>query len=168
MPSIRRKVKPKTAGDARSSGGDERWGLDSVWEEIVAVNQLLRREMGRVLEAQGMFLSEYRALRTLENGPCMLGQVGRQLGLTPATLTTLARGLERRGWARLSPSPEDRRVSLLIATDEGIHALRRARRATKLRLRRLEGRMDLTGSGQLARNFRALRMTLEEAERGVK
>ncbi len=164
MPTPRPKMNPKRSPRSTSSSRDKATGIDAVWEEIVACNQLLRREMGRVLETEDMFLSEYRALRTLENGPCVLGQVGRQLGLTPATLTTLARGLERRGWARQGPSSKDRRASVLVVTGPGLRALRMARRATRQRLRGLEAGMDRAGSAQLARSLRSLRMTLERAE----
>jgi DNA-binding MarR family transcriptional regulator len=141
---------------------------DAMWEDLLTCRQLLRRELVRVLDAHGMLLSEFRALRVLASGPAPMGRVGAQLGLSPATLTSLARGLRRHGWARSTTSPQDRRSSLLQATPQGRRVLRRAqqdlRRARRdygLRLVGLEGALAPSERRKLSEGLRALRTALE-------
>ena len=159
-----RPASKKARPSAQSRSGVAGPRLDKLWEEIMACSHLLRREAGGILETQGVFLSEYRALRVLEYGPCTLGQVGRQLGLTPATLTTLARGLEHRGWAKQTPSKVDGRASLLEITPSGIRTLRQAQRVANLHLKKFEKALPPTGRGRLARDLQQLRLALEKAE----
>jgi DNA-binding MarR family transcriptional regulator len=148
----------------KKSGGPR---VDTAWEEIVAVNHLLRREMSRIFERRGILLSEYRALRIIENGPDTLGNVSRQLGLTPATLTTLARGLEKRGWVHRTRSSTDRRASLLKATPKGLRVLRQAQKAARVRMAQLERGLLPTGSERLTQDLHALRVALEQMEKEV-
>lgn len=152
------------AGPKGRSVRRERNVLDAPWEDLLACYLSLRRELGRVLEDHGMLLSDYRALRVLEDRPATLGEVARRLGLAPATLTTLARGLERRGWTDRVRSPKDGRAFVLKVTPRGLRALREARRSYRIRLQTLEGFLPAGSRESVARALSELRRGLEQAE----
>ncbi len=130
----------------------------------MACFQLLKREMGRVLEEHGMLLSGYRALGVLQAGPATMGQVAQKLGLTPATLTTLARGLERGGWVVRVRSPTDRRAFLLEATPEGRRVVQRSRQIYRRHLRAFEASLRPGTKVRLGSSLQDLRRVLEQAE----
>ncbi len=134
---------------------------DAVWEDLITGYRLLRRELERVLQRHGMLLSEFQALKVLVAGPTPMGQVAERLGLSPATLTTLARGLLKRGWARSALDPHDRRAMLLRATPRGVRAFREARGDYRVRVRALGAGFPLSEKRALARGLRSLRATLE-------
>lgn len=141
--------------------------LDAPWEDLLACYQSLRRELSRVLEEHSMLLSDYRALRVLEEGPVTLGEIARRLGLAPATLTTLARGLERHRWTDLVQSRTDRRSILLKMTRRGRQALRYARHDYRVRLRTLESSLPPGARARVEGALRELRWGLEQAEGGA-
>ncbi len=100
-----------------------------------------------------MLLSEYRALKVLERGPVPLGQVALHLGLTAATLTSLARGLQAHRWAKVERDPRDRRAWLLLATSVGLRELRSAQKDMRARMRALDHRMSAAARGELSRGL---------------
>jgi DNA-binding MarR family transcriptional regulator len=70
-----------------------------------------------VAERQGLNASEEKALDLVErSGPLTAGELARQTGLAPASVTGLVTRLERKGFARRVPNPDDRR-SVLIEVD---------------------------------------------------
>lgn len=111
-----------------------------------------------------MLLSGYRALGILQAGPATMGQVAQKLGLTPATLTTLARGLERGGWVVRVRSPTDRRAFLLEATPEGRRVVQRSRQIYRRHLRAFEASLRPGTKVRLASSLQDLRRVLELAE----
>ena len=70
-----------------------------------------------VAAKQGLNASEEKALDLLErSGPLTAGELARQTGLAPASVTGLITRLERKGFARRIPNPDDRR-SVLVEVD---------------------------------------------------
>jgi DNA-binding MarR family transcriptional regulator len=66
---------------------------------------------------RGLTASEEKALDLLErSGPLTAGELGRQTGLAPASVTGLINRLEGKGFARRVPNPDDRR-SVLVEVD---------------------------------------------------
>src|SRR3954452_14539989 len=55
----------------------------------------------------------------VDDGPLRLGALAEQLGVTAATATRTADGLEALGLIERVPDPHDRRATLLAATDRG-------------------------------------------------
>ena len=70
-----------------------------------------------VAARQGLNASEEKALDLLErSGPLTAGELARQTGLAPASVTGLITRLEGKGFARRIPNPDDRR-SILVEVD---------------------------------------------------
>jgi DNA-binding MarR family transcriptional regulator len=70
-----------------------------------------------VAARQGLTASEEKALDLLErSGPLTAGELARQSGLAPASVTGLINRLERKGFARRIQNPSDRR-SILVEVD---------------------------------------------------
>lgn len=62
----------------------------------------------------GLSATEQRALDLIERfGPLTAGDLAQRSGLAPASVTGLLRRLERKGFARRVPNPEDRRSVLV-------------------------------------------------------
>jgi DNA-binding MarR family transcriptional regulator len=76
-----------------------------------------------VAARQGLSASEEKALDLLErNGPLTAGELARQSGLAPASVTALINRLERKGFARRVPNPGDRRSVLVEVDAERVYA----------------------------------------------
>ena len=70
-----------------------------------------------VATRQGLSASEEKALDLLErSGPLTAGELARQSGLAPASVTGLINRLEHKGFARRIQNPSDRR-SILVEVD---------------------------------------------------
>jgi DNA-binding MarR family transcriptional regulator len=48
-----------------------------------------------------------------------MGEMARAVGVDPSYITALVDDLDTRGLARRAPSPEDRRVKIIVLTDAG-------------------------------------------------
>jgi DNA-binding MarR family transcriptional regulator len=76
-----------------------------------------------VAARQGLSASEEKALDLLErSGPLTAGELARQSGLAPASVTGLINRLERKGFARRIQNPSDRRSILVEADVERMYA----------------------------------------------
>src|SRR4029450_1156008 len=76
-----------------------------------------------VAARQGLNASEEKALDLLErSGPPTAGELPRQTGLAPASVTGLITRLERKGFARRIPNPDDRRSVLVEVDVERLYA----------------------------------------------
>jgi DNA-binding MarR family transcriptional regulator len=76
-----------------------------------------------VAARQGLSASEEKALDLLErSGALTAGELARQTGLAPASVTGLINRLERKGFARRVPNPEDRRSVLVEVDAERLYA----------------------------------------------
>jgi DNA-binding MarR family transcriptional regulator len=76
-----------------------------------------------VAARQGLSASEEKALDLLErSGPLTAGELARQSGLAPASVTGLINRLEQKGFARRIQNPSDRRSILVEADVERMYA----------------------------------------------
>ena len=76
-----------------------------------------------VAAKQGLSASEEKALDLLErSGPLTAGELARQSGLAPASVTGLINRLEQKGFARRIQHPSDRRSILVEADLERMYA----------------------------------------------
>jgi DNA-binding MarR family transcriptional regulator len=76
-----------------------------------------------VAAKQGLSASEEKALDLLErSGPLTAGELARQSGLAPASVTGLINRLEQKGFARRIQNPSDRRSILVEVDVERIYA----------------------------------------------
>ena len=76
-----------------------------------------------VAARQGLSASEEKALDLLErSGPLTAGELARQSGLAPASVTALINRLEAKGFARRVQNPSDRRSVLVEVDAERVYA----------------------------------------------
>jgi DNA-binding MarR family transcriptional regulator len=76
-----------------------------------------------VAARQGLSASEEKALDLLErSGPLTAGELARQSGLAPASVTGLINRLEQKGFARRIQNPSDRRSILVEVDTERLYA----------------------------------------------
>jgi DNA-binding MarR family transcriptional regulator len=76
-----------------------------------------------VAARQGLSASEEKALDLLErSGPLTAGELARQSGLAPASVTALINRLEAKGFARRVQNPSDRRSVLVEVDPERVSA----------------------------------------------
>jgi DNA-binding MarR family transcriptional regulator len=75
----------------------------------------------------GITLAQLAALRQLRDGPVSAGQLGRLLGLSPASTTHLVDRLEARGLAARSRRRDDRRAVDIHLTPGGSRVLDESR-----------------------------------------
>jgi len=87
-----------------------------------------------------------------------VGALAEKLVMDPTTLTRNLRPLERKGFVRLEPDPDDRRSRSLHLTDEGREALRAARPAWARAQRHVE---EMLGNADTAVLNAALDRALE-------
>jgi DNA-binding MarR family transcriptional regulator len=77
-----------------------------------------------VAARQGLNATEEKALDLLErSGPMTAGELARQSGLAPASVTGLINRLERKGFARRVPNPGDGRSVLVEVDVERLYAV---------------------------------------------
>jgi len=138
---------------------------DVLWDTLGDCHRRMRAELREVVLARGVYLSEYRALARLREGPRTLTQLAEGLGLTPASMTDLARQLLNRGWAHRRPNPQDRRSHLLLATDAGLRVHALARREYRNRLAKVYSAISPRTRRALAEGLEDLRATLIERTR---
>ena len=152
---------PEPASRSPRGGGNPASLLEtSLWEEYFRCYRALREELNGVLRQHGMLLTEFWTLKLLQEGPATLTRVAQSLGLTAGALTTLARGLEARGWVQRTRHPLDRRAFLLSLTPRGSSAARGAREEYRTRLLGLSGRISPEGRKSLARGLSELQAAL--------
>jgi DNA-binding MarR family transcriptional regulator len=76
-----------------------------------------------------LHVKEYAGLNVLyEAGPLSQHAVGEILGVDRTTMVAVVDELERKGLVDRGRNPDDRRAYALVITDEGVSAMRRARR----------------------------------------
>lgn len=102
-------------------------------DDVLSVARLLLHvvpRLNRWVEARAsegdqpatLSLRQLSALSLIRDQPTTLGQVARELLVTPAVVTGLIDRLERRGYVRRESGADDRRRVLLTLTEEGRQA----------------------------------------------
>ena len=78
-------------------------------------------------KSAGITLTQLRVLRQLRVGPLAAGQLGRAIGLSPASTTHLLDRLEERGLVSRQRCADDRRTVHVSLSEEGLRALGEAK-----------------------------------------
>ena len=106
-----------------------RWLSDSEqvsWRAYLRANRELDVALDRDLQAAGISLSEYELLSMLSEAPSgqlRMSALAALIVQSRSRVTHTAARLERRGWVRRSPAPDDGRGVLLRLTDDGRAAI---------------------------------------------
>ncbi len=117
-----------------------------------------------VVRRHGIYLSEYRALARLREGSRKLSDLAEGLGLTPASMTDLARQLVDRGWAVRLANPQDGRSQLLQITPTGTHVYAATRGEYRGRLFDVYSALPPAGRRRLHENLEELSAVLRARE----
>lgn len=139
---------------------------DELWDRLGACHRQMRSELRAVVLRHGIYLSEYRALARLRTEARTLSQLAESLGLTPASMTDLARQLETRGWVKRGPNPADRRSQLLQSTATGTAVYVHAHREYRARLADVYSSLTPSTRRSLDRGLRELSRVLTERSGG--
>jgi DNA-binding MarR family transcriptional regulator len=108
---------PSAPGDTRSPTGRRAELLEQLAMAGRASSVATVMFHTAVAARQGLSASEEKALDLLErSGPLTAGELARQTGLAPASVTGLINRLEQKGFARRIQNPSDRR-SILVEVD---------------------------------------------------
>ena len=109
---------------------DDRWLTDAqydAWMAYVAVTSLLDAELDRRLQRDsGMPHAYYQILAMLSDVPGRRLRMSDLAQITQSSQSRLSHAvarLERNGWIRRVPCPDDRRSTLAQLTDEGFAVL---------------------------------------------
>lgn len=80
-----------------------------------------------VIERHGLTFSQFGAMEALYHlGPLCHTELAQKILRSGGNLTLVAKNLERNGWVRRVPSPEDKRVRRLELTPKGKSLIERA------------------------------------------
>lgn len=80
-----------------------------------------------VIEQHGLTFSQFGVLEALYHlGPLCHTELAQKILRSGGNLTLVAKNLERNGWVRPVPSPEDKRVRRLALTPKGKSLIERA------------------------------------------
>jgi DNA-binding MarR family transcriptional regulator len=109
---------------------DDRWLTDAehdAWMSYVAVTSLLDAELDRQLQRDsGLPHAYYQILAMLSDVPGRTLRMSDLAQITQSSQSRLSHAvarLERNGWVRRVPCPDDRRSTLAQLTDEGFAVL---------------------------------------------
>ena len=106
----------------------------SAWLVYVATTSLLDGALDRQLQRDsGMPMAYYLILAMLSDVPGRTLRMSDLAAVTQSSQSRLSHAvskLERNGWVRRSPCPDDRRSTLAQLTDAGFAALEEPRRGT--------------------------------------
>ncbi|MEV7415991.1 MarR family transcriptional regulator [Streptomyces sp. NPDC089919] len=95
---------------------------DEVSQRVIAlfaaINRRYAHESESAAAGHGLTPLQAKALQAALE-PTPMRKVAEQLGAEPSNLTPVVDRLEARGLVERSPSPDDRRVKVVAATEEG-------------------------------------------------
>lgn len=111
------------------AGGEVRWLTDSEqvsWRAYLRASRELTVAFDRDLQEVGISLPEYELMSMLSEAPesqMRMSAVAALIVQSRSRVTHTAARLERRGWVRRTPAPDDGRGVLLRLTESGRVAL---------------------------------------------
>jgi DNA-binding MarR family transcriptional regulator len=107
-------------------------------------------------KATGVTLTQISVLRQLRHGPMAAGQLGRIVGLSPASITHLLDRLEERSLVTRQRSTDDRRAVHVHLTEEGQRVLGEAKVLLGSRIHRAIEAMSDEERARMAESLNAL------------
>lgn len=94
-------------------------------QSFLALSERMRRHFSARVEELDLTPPQAHLLRELVAGPRPMGELAGRLSCDASNVTGLTDRLEARGLVERRPSPGDRRVKVLLLTEEG-HRVHRA------------------------------------------
>jgi len=143
------------AGQRDKAGERDSAGDETLAEAFWSVARQLREASAKTLAPWDINPSQLRALRVLtRRGTMRLTELSGHLHIAPRSTTEVVDALESMGLVRRSSDPDDRRATLVEATEHGLSVLEAVRGAEA---GRVFGRLSQADLAHLARILRQLR-----------
>lgn len=102
---------------------------DPILDRLLAIGELLQRDMGRAFAGTALTPSRVHLLWVLQHrGPLTQRALSEELGITPRSVSALVDALEPLGYLRRAPHPEDRRAVLVTLTPPAEEMMARMQR----------------------------------------
>lgn len=133
---------------------------DELWDSLAKTYESFVRSLVATLNAYGLLLSEFQALRLCRSAFVPFSMITKALGVTPAATTDIARRLEGRGLVRRVPNPSDRRSTLLAITPKGERLYRQARGRYRFYLGQLNRSLSSESHDELERGLAEMQRLL--------
>jgi len=128
---------------------------DSLTHWVKLAYLSMRKEMEASLRAQGLTLTQWKALGALLHRPGTThSDLVRLLEVEAPSVTSLVNGMEKHGWVRQERSATDARVKRLFLTTQGRHTIRTARVACAPVESRMEAALPEDDRAELKRLLR--------------
>ncbi len=125
----------------------------------------------RSLQDMGLTLTQFAVLEALYHvGPMSLSEVARKVLTTGGNLTMVAGNLEKQGFAKRQPSPEDGRVQIVALTPKGKALIRQIFPRHAAAIAKFVGVLtpeEQTRLGSLCRKLGSQEMVADEAQSGT-
>lgn len=137
----------------------------SLLDIVPRLNRWAESNVSRVAGENRLSLRQLTALTMIESEKTTLGEVARQLMVTPAVVTGLIDRLEKRGYVYRINSTDDRRRVMLALTDEGRAAAETVVGSLRSELAAALGEFSQADLEQLDRSLNQLRPVASELER---
>ncbi len=133
---------------------------DLLLEVVPRLMQIISSEAQSGVSSTGLTYTQVRVLGKLVGGRRLPSEVARDLRITPATVSEVVELLARRGMVERRDDPEDRRVSVLVATPAGVEAWRSARSRALAALEALVSRLGPGEARALELGLRSVLFTV--------
>ncbi|MGF1431390.1 MarR family winged helix-turn-helix transcriptional regulator [Kitasatospora sp. LaBMicrA B282] len=102
---------------------DELTPEDALTREVVdlmaGLVAIFHREYEEAAAARSLTGAQAKVLALLRRGPMPMRQIAQTLSCEPSNITGIVDRLETRGFVTRQPDPQDRRVKLVAATEQG-------------------------------------------------
>jgi DNA-binding MarR family transcriptional regulator len=120
-------------GDPVRATAEAEWLGDEesqAWRALIVLTQLLPGALDRQLQADaGIAHADYAVLATLSDAPCRrlrMSDLAALMDFSQSRLSHAMKRIEKLGWVRREPCPQDKRVFYAVLTDRGDNVLSRA------------------------------------------
>jgi len=121
----------------------------------------MRREMDAAVRKAGVTTTQWQALGVLMHKPGLThSELVQHMAVEPPSVTSLVKGMERKGWIRQERAETDARVKRLYLTARGRRLIESLRRATEPVERRMAAALTDSERDSLRTLLRILVETL--------
>ncbi len=136
-----------------------------VARELLAIVPLVMRTVAAELRAAGELPApaHFALLTVLARQPSTVSELAQLRGVSLPTMSNSVSALINRGWARRTPSPDDRRVLIVDVTPAGRATVERVGRAAERRLAVLLASLDRASARRLQGGLAVLKAVFGDA-----
>jgi DNA-binding MarR family transcriptional regulator len=137
-------------------------------QELLAIIPLVMRTVAAELRAGGELpaLAHFGLLTVLARRPSTVSELAQSQGVSLPTMSNSVTAIIKRGWARRTPSRDDRRVLIVEATPAGRAIVERVGQAARRHLAEVLLPLDARSARRLHDGLAVLRTVFAEAPCG--